>query len=268
MEKEENREKGIRWSWTRNQMGNPNFNQRFKMRNPFAIILSVLLPFVAAHSPAQSIIISDGTFAPGNWSQYMSGDSVAGSTVGFNQVLSGGDPDSYLAVNYAVPQPGILNFITFDSAQSYSPLVNGEIESISFSASLESLSGNTILFFGVLQNNTMYYQDPPPFLTPGSAWMNANSSASSSQDFSQPGLQTQPNFINGGPIEFGLVYSTQGGISPGSFGLDNFTVEVTSVPEPSSVVLTTWGMISLLLYFTILSRTMFACKCARKTMRS
>jgi hypothetical protein len=212
-------------------------------------VAAVLL--AAGSARAATTVISDGTFTPANWSLQIGSATTPGITAGYNQVTSGGDPGSYLAVNY-VPLPGFgsweLNMMTYDTGQSYSPKSTGPISSISFSADLINLTGQNIVFFGLFQDNTAYYLDLPGFqLT--SSWTGFSGSGSTLNNFFSADNGARPNLLNGDPIEFGIVTSVGvGGVfPPGSYGIDNFQATITSTPEPRIWELAVPGVLALAL---------------------
>ncbi len=221
------------------------------LKQPFHALAVAAVLLTAGSAPAATTVISDGTFTPANWSLQVGSATTAGVTTGFNQVLSGGDPGSYLAVNY-VPPPGSvsweLNMMTYDTGQSYSPKSMGPISSITFSADLINLTGQNIVFFGLFQDNTAYYLDLPG-LQLTSSWTGFSGSGSTLNNFFSADNGTRPNLLNGDPIEFGIVTSlgVGGVIPPGSYGIDNFNVTITSTPEPRSWVLGAFGVLALAL---------------------
>jgi hypothetical protein len=214
--------------------------------------LTVAAVLLAAGSAwAATTVISDGTFAPANWSLQIGSATTPGITAGYNQVTSSGDPGSYLDVNY-VPLPGSgsweLNMMTYDTGQSYSPKSMGPISSISFSADLINLTGQNIVFFGLFQDNTAYYLDLPG-LQLTSSWTGFSGSGSTLNNFFSADNGARPNLLNGDPIEFGIVTSVGvgGEFPPGSYGIDNFQVTITSTPEPRSWMLAAFGVLALAL---------------------
>jgi hypothetical protein len=226
-------------------------DQTSALRQPFCALAVAGMLLGAGTAPAASTVVSDGTFAASNWALQIGSATTPGITAGDNQVTSGGDPGSYLAVNY-VPLAGSveqeLNMMTYYTAQSYSPKSMGPISSISFSADLINLTGQNGVFFGLFQDNTAYYLDLPAFLLT-SSWTGFSGSGSTLNNFFSADNGARPNLLNGDPIEFGIVTSVSAGglFPPGSYGIDNFNVTITSTPEPRSWALAAIGVLAFAL---------------------
>jgi hypothetical protein len=222
------------------------------LKQPFHALTVAAVLLAAGSAPAASTVISDSTFALSNWAQQIGPATTAGVTAGYNQVMSGGDPGSYLAVNY-VPPPGStsweLSMMAYYTGQSYSPKSMGPISSISFSADLINLTGQNIVFFGLFQDNTAYLLELPG-LQLTSSWTGFSGSGSTLNNFLSQGLGgTHPNLLNGDPIEFGIMTSVSVGgvIPPGAYGIDNFNVTITPTPEPRTWALGAFGILALAL---------------------
>lgn len=210
------------------------------------VVAVAALLFSAAVARAQSTIIADTSVS--DWSVQIAANSSSGATAGVSEISTGGNPGSYLAVNISPPGPGDLNAMSFFTGQSYSPQSQGPITSITFSADLENLSsGFDTVYFGLFQGGNQFFVSPPPFYTLSgtSGWLSESLSLTVAPNIffsdSAPGLQ--PNFVNGGPIEFGIVTSVVGDLPPTiSYGIDNLQVEIqSSVPEPSEWMLMILG---------------------------
>lgn len=222
----------------------------YALKKPFYAMAAAAMLLAAGSARAASTVISDGTFA--NWAQQIGPATTAGVTAGYNQVASGGDPGSYLAVNY-VPPPGStsweLSMMAYYTGQSYSPKTQGPISSISFSADLINLTGQNTVFFGVFQDNVAYLLELPG-LQLTSSWTGFSGSDSNPNNFLSQGLGgTHPNLLNGDPIEFGIMTSVSVGgvLPPGSYGIDNFQVTIATAPEPRSWALGAFGILAIAL---------------------
>ena len=205
------------------------------------VVAVAALLFSAAVAQPQSIITADNSAS--DWSVQIAANSSSGANGGVSEIATGGDPGSYLAVNISTLGSGELNAMSFYTGQSYSPQSQGAITSITFSADLENLSsGFNVVYFGLIQGGNQFFVSPPPFyiLSGTSGWLSESLSLGIApyifSSDSAPGVQ--PNFVNGGPIEFGIVTSIEGGIPPTiSYGIDNLQVQIDSVPEPSEWIL-------------------------------
>ena len=220
------------------------------LKQPFHALAVAGMLLAAGSAPAATTVISDGTFAASNWSLQIGPTTTPGITAGDNQVTSGGDPGSYLAVNYGPtgPADGILNMMTYFTGQSYSPQSQGPISSISFSADLKNVTGLNIVFFGLFQDNRAYLLDLPG-LQLTSSWTGYSRSGSTLNNFLSEDYLTHPNLLNGDPIEFGILTSDSsfGGFLAGSYGIDNFQATITSTPEPRTWVLAALGILAIAL---------------------
>lgn len=222
-----------------------------KLRHIFYALVVAGMLLTAGSARAATTVISDGTFTPGNWALQIGPKTTPGITAGYNQVTSGGDPGSYLAVNYGPTGTANvdLNMMTYFTGQSYSPQSQGPISSISFSADLINLTGQNIVFFGLFQDNTAYLLQESPGAQLTSSWTSFSDTGSTPNNFLSEDYLTHPNLLNGDPIEFGIVTSEAsfGGFFAGSYGIDNFNVTITSSPEPRSWALGGFGILALAL---------------------
>ena len=211
-------------------------------------VAAVLL--AAGTARAATTVISDGTFAPANWSLLIGPATTPGVTASNNQVTSGGDPGSYEAVNYASP-PGsdswALSMLTYYTGGSYRPKSMGPVSSISFSADLINLTDRNVVFFGLFQDGNAYLLNVPLTLT--SSWTGFSASGTALNDSFSADNGTHPNLVNGDAIGFGIITSMNvGGVLPsGSFGFDNFQATITYTPEPRIWELAILGLLAIAL---------------------
>jgi hypothetical protein len=80
--------------------------------------------------------------------------------------------------------------------------------------------------------------DPPSISGPATEWSTLRGQNLSFHDFQEAdGGPGHPDF--GQPFQFGYAFSSQTSAAPQHWqlGLDNMTVEITTIPEPSSLVL-------------------------------
>ena len=197
-----------------------------------AATLLMFAPF--AGKTATTYTISDDTFNPSLWSQTLT-TTAPGATAGFSQAASGGNPGSFGVIDISIPTAGDYYSMTVYTGQTYSPATQGPISSINFSADFKAVSYGADYFFGFTQGGPSYFLWQFFSATSGN-WLNASASASSASSFYDIFSYAPPNLVNGAPIQFGLYvgYGVTGpGFVPRSFGVDNYQVIVTTVPEPS-----------------------------------
>jgi hypothetical protein len=193
---------------------------------------------------ALSVSITDDTFNPPDWSQDLS-KSAPGTAAGFSQVLSGGNPGSFGQVNLTIAPNSSAALMTYCTGQSYSPVTQGAIDSISFSGDFKAIAYSDDIYFGFKQGGTLYLLQTWFSYINGPSWTNVTCFADSALMF-QDRLSSNPppDFVDGAPLEFGiymsyLVSDTQ---FQSSLGMDNFQVAVTTIPEPATITLAACGL--------------------------
>jgi len=207
---------------------------------------------------ANTILYFDGTFADADWSaaKILDNTPAAGASFTASQSGAGGNPDEFRQVTHVYGLGSIIVGHLKDSA-TFDPSVSGSIVSLAYSYDLERLqldnSGAVAYTPVIFQNNAWY----------GLAAYNSTT-ATSWTSFGQAGL-TAASFIlragsgpaapdfsaTGAPMAFGYLSAntnTNAAVTATrSAGIDNWRVELTTVPLPASVWLLATGVAGLAL---------------------
>ncbi len=197
-------------------------------------------------------VYSDTEFADGNWttttiSQY---PGVITSNV---QQLSGGKPGAYR--QFTASYPGTQNWANHQShiySMAYNPALQGAIASVVFRFDVASFSGNERnnqfnQGFALEQAGNFYGRATAGLTVVNGIWYDLQSVSLTANFFTLVAGNgpLRPDFSeSGAPIRFGYntdftFYAPNSGSRVG--GIDNWSVVVTSVPEPSSLALITIG---------------------------
>ena len=224
-------------------------------------IVSIGMIFVAAMFPAMAgTIVSDGTFAPSDWSLTSYNAYGNGGTVTATQETSGGNPGDYRliqeAVNGAPSGSTSSSVVGVDiyTAASYDPSISGPLTSLDFSIDAECPANGGSCFgqgqgvFAALVQGGNTYVDFLGVTNANSSWntLTADGLTAASfglLDFSSGGYSNpsvNPDFTAGGaPIAFGFATYNSTGTGDSGYeidaGYDNFRID--AVPEPVSLVL-------------------------------
>ena len=165
--------------------------------------------------------------------------TAIGSTGSLLQSQFGGNPGSYGIISLSIPNAGNYHSVSIYTGQSYTPSTQGPILSIDLSGDFKAVTYGADYFFALTQGGHSYFLWQ--FYAATSAnWAHATATATSASDFYDIFSYAHPDFVNGGPIEFGLIhrYTTTGsGFVSRSFGVDNYGATVTAVPEPSAWII-------------------------------
>ena len=213
-------------------------------------------------SPAHAVVISDGTFNPGDWAEQIVYDATAGgASFSVTQQSAGGNPGDYREITHVYTGPGGMIVGHRLTSDAYDPAVQGALGSLDYSLDAEFISqaggsvpgavGITMILY---QNSTWYnaYYDAvvPPFNT----WQSVATLGLTASDFSLitgagPAL---PDFsATGAAMQFGFGSSNGsccGGQNTVVSGIDNFSVTThpaTPVPEPGSLAIMSLGLVGL-----------------------
>lgn len=230
------------------------------------VVAALSIMSAAGSARAQSVSYAQGTFNPADWQTV-----TIAQTGGFNLALSlpasGGNPGQFWQIDQtrAITGPGAgdLRVGNINTLFTYNPSTNGAVESLRFGFDLLGISssGFNTQFFGfyrpIIQQNgalftvlssdvqaTTNWSSFAFAFTPTSNWASVITGDLSKPDFSSAGSE----------IEFGWRFSGGGSCNAArcvavstSAGLDNFTVDVTSVvPEPSTYALMAVGLAGVL----------------------
>lgn len=222
------------------------------LKTPWVLLPLLIFPLIGQ---AGATIYANTSTA--DWTLQVAANSSPGNSGTVTQIASGGDPSgAYLQASITTPASGLLNSMTIYTGQSYAPQTQGSIGTITFSADFQGFSsGVDFVFFGLYQDGIQYYVNPPPFysLSPPSGWISETLTLTPSTNpnlFSpDSGPDVGPNLVNGDPIEFGIVTSEEGALQKITYGVDNFSVQINTVPEPASWNLALFSGVASVLTF-------------------
>jgi len=167
-----------------------------------------------------------------------------------SRVATGGNPDAYWSVT--TNTNAFTRTFSFNPAHVHDPS-NGAIQSLVFEIDLREFNGfgdGQGYALGVAQDGAFFQAAPDT--TDEVRFANQWQAASVSGDtlfqtsFSSAlgGTSGTLDFTNGGPITFGIMTRNSGGEDI-EVGYDNFSVDLTLVPEPASIAMLI-GMLPML----------------------
>ncbi len=205
---------------------------------PFNFLFALLLLGFMVNANA-ALVISDGDFSA--WNGFAFGPSS------YTRIATGGAPGAYLSMTASGSQGAL---VLFAGGAAYDPATDGAISSISFSADLTGTSdmlttaGDPVPQFGfvLVQGGVWIYAHYVAF--DAVDWTHVATGNLVSSDFGlppgasgSPGVSDVPDFSTAGDrIQFGVIVDSEA--APGmDFGMDNFTLNVNTVPLPAAVYL-------------------------------
>jgi|SRR5271157_497938 len=224
--------------------------------------LAVLLAIISVASPVYggSIVVSDGTFNNSDWTQTATVDSGGPSyTATATQNPMGGNPGAFRDMTFSWGGPGEATHVTVDNMYNlytYDPKTQGAIGSINYSEDGIIIS-STFSPPGVGRGMDIF-QDGVVYRTfqPGdgfygltnTTWTTFTLLNLTAANFGSA-TGTHPNFsATGDPMQFGYLRSNGffGAVQTDEHGIDNWTVTISPVPEPSSLWLAMIGGLGLI----------------------
>lgn len=212
-------------------------------------LCALFLPGVTAQ--AQNVTFSDGTFNHADWSLIFetSGSGSASAT----QVVSGGNPGSWWQVEN-VSEDSYVAAYSYMNAARYNPSVSGAIAGIdisfdhfTFQVTPFSVHGQGV-GLALRQNGKNYYGPfdisyPPTWKTLSWTMIEADQM----RTFTDP--NDHPDFSStGSEVTLGIWnYNVKGAYRTTGSGFDNFSVSVTTTPEPGAWLILASAVVPLIL---------------------
>ncbi|MFG0260056.1 MAG: hypothetical protein ACF8LK_06855 [Phycisphaerales bacterium JB041] len=201
-----------------------------------------------ASASSANVIISDGVFAPADWSLISIDVGGNGSTTTVSQQLTGGNPNEYRRVFNSVastPNSAIWGLHLY-LPSSYDPSNQGVVSSVCYSEDAILFAGaGSGQASGMLIEQSGKYFVGPSHATAFASWTNISDPVLLQSNFSEinPGSGALNAFSNpdfsaaGGVMQFGFfrANSTSGGAYTRDGGIDNWSVCI--VPAPGSAAL-------------------------------
>jgi hypothetical protein len=226
--------------------------------------LGALLLSAVSSAAAQNVSYSQGTFKASDWQQVVT-RQTNGWTGSTDLLTSDGNPGSNWLIKSSRLAPvvtGDIHIANINTLFTYNPGTNGAIAALDFSFDLlgRSSVGYSAPFFGffspVIRQNGELYRVSGSGVEPTFVWATSTFSFTPASSWLSPilGNTSLPDFTSGGgTIEFGYFFAA-GGTCPTNncretitmASLDNYSVSITAVPEPSTYALMAAGLAGLL----------------------
>ena len=214
-----------------------------KAMKPTQIIAATVMTalfLAAAPAKVQAALFTDNTFNNADWTStvLLLGN---GGSVSAGQVGSGGNPGSYRSVTNSVNPAGasasIVHGYHLSPLMTYSFLSSGAIASMDFSFDHSVAGFDVGVGLAIQQNGNVFYGGYT--IASGTPWHTLSASGLHSSDFVGPPGGVLDFSATALPIELGFLTATSnnpfGRGYSATIGIDNFSVNVTSVPEPATL---------------------------------
>jgi hypothetical protein len=233
------------------------------------IVSGILVSFgtiAVSDSLGGGMTYADSEFLESAWTATKVYDSTPGEMASFWSAQSpqGGNPGAFRRISITFNYPGYPALVNvavanISDAALYAPSTQGAISSIDYSiddAFLSEIGGSTTIAYEciLLQNDTYYSAARvyDYFLS----WTKHSFVGLTASDFSRlagPGASYPDFTTTGAPMQFGYACWSGGGTgAPTTIiidgGVDNWSVTVNSVPEPSALVLIGIAALGVLAY--------------------
>jgi len=240
---------------------------RFVAERVAAIGLAALaLTFSPVRANAGPVTFLDQTFDPAGWTTvpFPFGDGGQGTVA---QVATSGNPGPYRSILLDIqPSPSASTFsalwlFNFHQSAIYDPSSQGAIATIDYAEDsiflggvndvgtrLTVANGTHAVSLALRQNGVLYI--PSGFALPGASWGTFSLAGLTETNFSAVGAPGHLDFSTSGAlVQFGFLHRVSGSIGGIGFesttGIDNWTVTVTPVPEPSTLLLVVGGAVGI-----------------------
>jgi hypothetical protein len=187
-------------------------------------------------TPGAVVTFSDGTFNPGDWSEY-SIQPTGGATAASVQISTDGNPDAYRRITHTLPANSSI-WIAYIYLQGvYDPKIGGAIDHIDYSEDQiefsPPFSGAAIGWaMFIVQDGRIFSATSSSDAFTNLSWKRAKLSGLTAADFSNANIpdggSIHPDFsTSGAPIAFGFVRSNTTSFSiTTTHGIDNWSVAI------------------------------------------
>ncbi len=203
-------------------------------------LLMVSAAAVCGVPSAHAIDFLDTEFLDTDWTASELVDTTPGGLATFTaiQQTSGGNPDAYRQTEHFYHEGSILvNHVRGGFTHNITPGSFLTHVSYSFDVNIFPVGGMGAVAYGlsIRQGTNVYIDYHLAFPT---GWHSLSFSNLIAGQFDRIGGPGHPDFINGGLTEFGYFTSngTDGGPTFTRSGIDNFSVTLRAVPEPTSLL--------------------------------
>jgi hypothetical protein len=198
---------------------------------------AVAAPALLRVSSAPGLVFADGDFAPSNWvtTISLSEPSQNGPTVSASQQMSGGNPDAFLEIVYAMPAGAAsLHVVHTDRAAAYDPSSQGPLLVVDFGVECRlSGTGTTPVVYPLVEQGGRRFRHDGAHCSFSSWTRILRTVAVSADDFSQldgpdcGAVACKPDFsVAGAPLRFGFVAVISKSVGPAesstALGIDNW----------------------------------------------
>jgi hypothetical protein len=228
----------------------------------------VMAAGIVGVTSAATVSFLDETFDDANWSMAVLQENFISENFTAGQQSMGGMPGEYRrnfmvgaeTTNNGGVGPASATVGHFWESVGWDPSTQGPVNGVMYSMNAVAFddrpSGQTVptgvqvsMIFLLRQAGVVYVRNPSTGITfPDGIWRlltaNAPQATSFTRDDQQPG---HPDFSTAGaPIEFGY-FTRAGAFVPAisnHFGVDNFQVAISTVPEPGAFTLAVMTMLS------------------------
>ncbi|REK18333.1 MAG: hypothetical protein DWQ37_04250 [Planctomycetota bacterium] len=185
-------------------------------------------------------------------------DTAGSLTIAGSGSTTEGNPPESVLLTFAAPASSSLEsaavaYPFFDNEFEFDPTAKGLVESLDFQLdvlpSVIDGPGQIHVTLALYQDEFFVARGAGESISPGSSWVPIDGSGLLASDFTPVGGGPgRPDFSQ--PFQFGYALSADYAIDglDAEVYVDNMTVEVTFVPEPSSLVLALVLGVSLLWY--------------------
>lgn len=216
------------------------------------IILGIICAATMNLVKASEITFFDGTFTNSDWTNSINISQGPFSSVSYSdtQVASGGNPGDYRLDTRTWGLGTQAQVYNLNSLAVYDPSKQGAIGSISFSEDIIGFGSNDGDTYGdglLLEQGGQLFVGALVASSSGTnTWQSRSSIGLTAADFTPFFGVSHPDFSKeGGPIMFGYIRTNTnpGGIVTLQDGIDNWSVTVSTIPEPETYVLMLAGFL-------------------------